>query len=737
MRAGATTMALVQDLPVGASLRVVSDAPRDLPATHGRPAARSGFHARHPAPEAPKASRSVSVEAWRSQGVWAATTAPTVEEAPPPPPTEAPKVNVDNESVLEVTDNVFCVRGTCTERLKFEVQYGLKRGTADNSYLIKGNSKETTVLIDVPYQDFADKYMTTLNRAINLGSIGKIVMTTMHPKCIPTLRRVLEGCTKSQREPRLQVHMSKPAIALLQETLGEDEKGTALLESVIFVVASPTAPIKLDDGQELEFIRTGTSRWPDMVCVYYRAAGILFTSKLVSAHVAPTLVDVYKETPFDIGGWSVYGGDWKYYYDCMLAPVATQVAATFDKLDLVATRAAPRAGLSRALKSFGSILLFFGGYGKRAPSTTAAVTATGPGRQVSILCPRHGPLVRVALQELLRKYEEWTLAQTMATYSVLVMYASAYGNTAALAQAISRGITKAGVGVQTLNLEVAEPQEISDAISKTNGFVMGSPTLGGHMPTQVQSALGTVLRESRARQLPCGVFGSFGWSGEAVDEIEQKLMDAGFSFAFDSIRVKFKPTMKDLQICEESGTDLAQALQKKLKGKARSAAVSFKSRGASGAAQALARVVGSLCVLTAKEQNAQSAMLASWISQGSFDPPGITVAAKKDRALENFLTNGNRFVVNILAEGKEKGPMKQMLKPFKPGQDRFEGMETKESEKTGCVILPDAAAYLECTVAQRMEAGDHWIVYATVDGGKVQDDKALSAVHHRKTATNY
>lgn len=32
--------------------------------------------------------------------------------------------------------------------------------------------------------------------------------------------------------------------------------------------------------------------------------------------------------------------------------------------------------------------------------------------------------------------------------------------------------------------------------------------------TQVTLALGTLLREASARELPCGVFGSFGWSGE-------------------------------------------------------------------------------------------------------------------------------------------------------------------------------------------------------------------------------
>lgn len=40
---------------------------------------------------------------------------------------------------------------------------------------------------------------------------------------------------------------------------------------------------------------------------------------------------------------------------------------------------------------------------------------------------------------------------------------------------------------------------------------------------QVQTALGAIVRESSVRDLPCGVFGSFGWSGEAVDELENRL----------------------------------------------------------------------------------------------------------------------------------------------------------------------------------------------------------------------
>lgn len=68
----------------------------------------------------------------------------------------------------------------------------------------------------------------------------------------------------------------------------------------------------------------------------------------------------------------------------------------------------------------------------------------------------------------------------------------------------------------------------------------------------------------------------------------------------------------------------------------------------------MGRVLGSLCVLTSKDDDAESGMLASWISQASFDPPGLSIAVKKDRAVENLLMAGNRFNINILKEGGDK-----------------------------------------------------------------------------------
>ncbi|MEH2464543.1 diflavin flavoprotein [Nostoc sp.] len=433
--------------------------------------------------------------------------------------------------------------------------------------------------------------------------------------------------------------------------------------------------LDLGNGHNLQFIPTPNPRYADQLCTYDPQTEILYTDKLFGAHVCGDQV-------FD-EGWEVYNEDRRYYFDCLMAPHARQIETALDKL------------------------------------------ADFP---VRMYANGHGPLVRYGLIDLTKAYREWSQQQTSADLTVALIYASAYGNTATLAQAIARGITKAGVAVESINCEFTEPEEIRAAVEKAGGFIMGSPTLGGHAPTPVQTALGIVLSTATNNKL-AGVFGSFGWSGEAVDLIEGKLKDAGYRFGFDTIRVKFKPNDATLQLCEEAGTDFAQALKKARK-------VRLSRQPATSVEQAVGRIVGSLCVLTAKEGDRSSAMLASWVAQASFSPPGLTIAVAKERAVETLTHSGNKFVLNILKEGNHLGLMKHFLKPFGPGQDRFADVAAQEAEN-GSPILTDALAYLECSVQNRIESGDHWLVYATVESGKLLDNDGVTAVHHRKSATHY
>ncbi len=433
--------------------------------------------------------------------------------------------------------------------------------------------------------------------------------------------------------------------------------------------------LDLGNGHNLEFIPTPNPRYADHLCTYDPQTEILYSDKLFGAHVCGDQV-------FD-EGWEIYNEDRRYYFDCLMAPHARQVETALEKLADLPVR----------------------------------MYATG-----------HGALVRYGLIELTKAYREWSQQQTSADLTVALIYASAYGNTATLAQAIARGITKAGVAVESINCEFTDPEDIRAAVEKSAGFIMGSPTLGGHAPTPVQTALGIVLATATNNKL-AGVFGSFGWSGEAVDLIEGKLKDAGYRFGFDTIRVKFKPDDPTLQLCEQAGTDFAQTLKKAKK-------VRSQSVPATSVEQAVGRIIGSLCVLTAKQDDISSAMLASWVSQASFSPPGLTIAVAKDRAVESLTHSGNKFVLNILREGNHLGLMKHFLKPFGPGQDRFADVASQEAEN-GSPVLTDALAYLECSVQNRMESGDHWLVYATVDNGKLLDNDGITAVHHRKTSTHY
>ena len=467
-----------------------------------------------------------------------------------------------------------------------------------------------------------------------------------------------------------------PQITFVTSNPGAINLRTALPDTELkILVIKGEETLDLGKGHNLQFIPTPNPRFPDELCTYDQQTEILYTDKLFGAHICGDQV-------FD-EGWEIFNEDRRYYYDCLMAPNARQVETGLDKLSSFPVR----------------------------------LYATG-----------HGPLVRYALLELTQAYRTWSQQQNTQDIKVALLYASAYGNTATLASAIARGITKAGVGVESINCEVAEPAEIQAAIEKSAGFIIGSPTLGGHAPTPIQTALGIILSTATNSQL-AGVFGSFGWSGEAIDLLENKLRDAGYRFGFETLRVKFKPTDVTLKLCEEAGTDFAQSLKKAKK-------VRSPRLPATNVEQAVGHLVGSLCVVTSHQDDVASAMLASWVSQATFNPPGLTVAVAKDRAVESLMYPGRNFVINILPEGKHLGLMKHFLKPFTPGENRFTGIET-EKAANGSPVLSDALAYIECSVSNRMEAGDHWIVYAIATSGKLLQSDALTAVHHRKSGSHY
>jgi len=229
------------------------------------------------------------------------------------------------------------------------------------------------------------------------------------------------------------------------------------------------------------------------------------------------------------------------------------------------------------------------------------------------------------------------------------------------------------------------------------------------------------------------VYDAFGGNDEPIDSLASKLRELGQKEAFSPLRVKNIPDPIIYQQFEEAGTDLGQLINKKKN------IASMKSLD-SNLDKALGRLSGGLYVVTASQGEGstfrQSAMVASWVSQASFSPPGLSIAVAKDRSVDSLLQIGDSFALNILSEKDFKEPLKRFTKPFAPGEDRFEGINI-ELTPNEQIIIPESLAWLDASVKERMECGDHWVIYAEVLHGNILKSESLTAVHHRKTGANY
>ncbi|MBD2089195.1 flavin reductase [Microcoleus sp. FACHB-1515] len=467
-----------------------------------------------------------------------------------------------------------------------------------------------------------------------------------------------------KKAPQATIVCSKPAANAL--------KATSFDWKVQAVRSDET--IDLGQGHLLQFIPVPMPRWADELCTYDPQTRLLFTDKLFGVHLCAD--EVFDEN------WKQLDGDRRYYFDCLHAAQAKQVEAAIDKL------------------------------------TSFPAKAYAPG---------HGAIVRYSLSRLSYDYRQWCQQQKSQELRVALLYASAYGNTAALAQAIAQGLIQAGVAVESINCEQAEPAEITRSIQACDGFIIGSPTLGGHAPTQIQTALGLVLSAAAKTKL-AGVFGSYGWSGEAIDLIETKLQDANYRFGFAPIRVRFSPDAATLEACEAAGAEFAQVLKKTKK--LRSPRQAVIQTSSDRTAQAVGRIVGSLCVVTTRSGENHSGILTSWVSQASFNPPGLMIAVAPDQNADRLTSPGDRFVLNILKEGRQL--RRHFSSRSQPNANPFAALDT-QTASNGCLILSDALAYLECTVQNRMACGDRWLIYATVDNGEVLEPTGISAIEHRKS----
>lgn len=258
-------------------------------------------------------------------------------------------------------------------------------------------------------------------------------------------------------------------------------------------------------GKTLQFISAPFLHWPDSMFTYLAEDRILFDCDFLGSHYADPML--FGDLTSD------FFNDFKYYYDHIMRPFKRYVLQALEKLE-------------------------------KYP--------------LAIIAPGHGPVIRSNIPEYIKCYRDWSTANPERK-RVVVAYVSAYGNTAKLAEKITVGIKQAGAEAEIFNLLETPVADLVDLIEGSKGLAVGSPTINGDAVKPVHDLLSSLATLSLKGKLGTA-FGSYGWSGEAVPNLESRLAAMKFKVINSTVKPILIPTEADLNNAVEFGKAFGNAV---------------------------------------------------------------------------------------------------------------------------------------------------------------------------------
>ncbi len=276
--------------------------------------------------------------------------------------------------------------------------------------------------------------------------------------------------------------------------------------------------ISVKDGEtlslgnmELTFMETRMIHWPDSMFTYLAADQLLFSQDAFGMHLA-TLARFDDELPT-----STLEFEAATYYANIVLPYSPIVLKTLDKV-------------------------------------------AASGWKIKVIAPDHGPVWRKNIGRIIELYKKWALQKS--TIKAVVVYATMWHSTEKMARAISESLAQAGVKVKLLSMNEFHRSEVVYEVLDTGALIVGSSTLNNNILPQMADVM-TYLKGLKPANLIGTAFGSYGWSGESVRDLEAILKEMKVEIAVPSISVKNVPDGGALEKCHELGKTIAAELKKK------------------------------------------------------------------------------------------------------------------------------------------------------------------------------
>ena len=353
---------------------------------------------------------------------------------------------------------------------------------------------EGVAVIDTVKENFAGDFFTRLEAVARYDEIKVIVLNHLEPDHTGALPELM------RRAPQARVYISQKAQSMLKALLKQDH--------FEFTPVITGDTVSLGD-RTLQFLHTPYLHWPDTQCTYLEEEAILFSGDVFGCHFCDSRLfnDVVGDFRFSF----------EYYY----------------------------AHIMRPFKEF----------------VNRALTLIEP-LTLNTILPAHGPLLRDQPQRYVQRYKELSRSALQSEINegektLLIFYISSYGNTRRMAEAIYEGAMSVdNVRVSLYDLEGSEIAPFVDLIEGADGLIVGTPTINGDAVKPVWDLLSSLAVINLKAKLG-GVFGSYGWTGEGVKMVEDRLRGLKLRVPIPGIRIKLIPTEEETQLCREFGHELA------------------------------------------------------------------------------------------------------------------------------------------------------------------------------------
>ncbi len=299
-----------------------------------------------------------------------------------------------------------------------------------------------------------------------------------------------------EMNPEIEVVGTAGAINFLSQIMNKPFKSRAVKEG---------EEISLG-GRTLRFMVVPNLHWPDTMYTYVPEDKVLFTCDSFGSHYC--CEGILRSRVENEEGYMRAA---KYYFDNILGPFKTFMNKALDRVEQM---------------------------------------------DVEMICPGHGPVLDTGLKEFLKTYREWSrIENPNQNKTVVIAYVSAYGYTGMMAEEIAKGIRSQGVDVKAYDLVTSDTAGLSADLLYADGILLGSPTILGDALKPVYD-LSTTLLPTIHGGKQAAAFGSYGWTGEAVPNLTQRLQQLKMKVS-DGLRLRFLPSEDELSQCRKFGEEFA------------------------------------------------------------------------------------------------------------------------------------------------------------------------------------